>query len=388
MKTILKQYTVRELCDGFQYSDVDGKGLYGLGGQLTIQPEYQRNYLYSDNKGEREVAVIDSVLKEYPLGLIYFNQLEDGRLEVLDGQQRITSLGRYVTKKFSVPYGGHMCKIHALPDDKQQLIWDTKLLVYICKGTKSEIKEWFQTINIAGIRLNEQEKLNAVFSGKFVTAAKAVFSNKQDSNVQKWSAYVSGNVNRQDYLAAALDWVSNGHGEDYMQEHKDDDNCTAMKLFFDEVIEWIESKFDGEPTPEMCGQPWGRLYHDYGKKPLNHTELSAKVRELYEDSYVTAKRGIYEYVLDDCQRPQLLNVRVFDDATKKTVYARQTASAQAAGTGNCPHCVLENGSNKGRIWKLSEMDADHVSAWSKGGATDIKNCQMLCKSHNRAKGNR
>ena len=221
METTLKEYTVREICDGFQYSDIDGKGLYGLCGQLTIQPEYQRNYLYSDNKGEREVAVIDSVLKKYPLGLIYFNQLDNGRLEVLDGQQRITSLGRFVTKKFSVPYGGHMCKIHALPEDKQELVWNTKILVYICKGTKSEIKEWFQTINIAGIRLNEQEKLNAVFSGNFVTAAKAVFSNKGDSNVQKWSAYISGNVNRQDYLAAALDWVSHGHTEDYMQEHKD-----------------------------------------------------------------------------------------------------------------------------------------------------------------------
>ena len=388
METTLKEYTVREICDGFQYSDIDGRGLYGLCGQLTIQPEYQRNYLYSDNKGEREVAVIDSVLKKYPLGLIYFNQLDDGRLEVLDGQQRITSLGRFVTKKFSVPYGGHMCKIHALPEDKQELVWNTKILVYICKGTKSEIKEWFQTINIAGIRLNEQEKLNAVFSGNFVTAAKAVFSNKGDSNVQKWSAYISGNVNRQDYLAAALNWVSHGHTEDYMQEHKDIGNCDEMKRHFDDIIEWIERTFDGEPMPEMCGQEWGRLYDLYGKKPLNHVEISAKVRELYEDSYVYSKRGIYEYVLGGCVDTKLLNIRIFDDATKKTVYARQTSEAQTEHKSNCPHCVLENQANKSRIWKINEMDADHVSAWSKGGATTIENCQMLCKTHNRMKGNR
>jgi len=44
--------------------------------------------------------------------------------------------------------------------------------------------------------------------------------------------------------------------------------------------------------------------------------------------------------------------------------------------------------NKSKIWKLAEMDADHVDAWSKGGETKAKNCQMLCKTHNRAKGNR
>ena len=101
METELKEYTVKELCEGFTYSKADGKGLYGLAGKLTIQPEYQRNYLYIENKGEKEVAVIDSVMKKYPLGLLYFNKLPDGRLEVLDGQQRITSLGRYLIDKFS-----------------------------------------------------------------------------------------------------------------------------------------------------------------------------------------------------------------------------------------------------------------------------------------------
>ena len=49
---------------------------------------------------------------------------------------------------------------------------------------------------------------------------------------------------------------------------------------------------------------------------------------------------------------------------------------------------LGNNSNKTRIYKLKEMDADHVTAWSKGGKTDASNCEMLCKTHNRAKGNR
>ena len=61
MKTERKIYTVEQICDGFEYNELEGKGLYGLAGQLTIQPEYQRNYIYAD--GKRDVAVIESVLK-------------------------------------------------------------------------------------------------------------------------------------------------------------------------------------------------------------------------------------------------------------------------------------------------------------------------------------
>lgn len=63
---------MKELCEGFTYSNLDGKGLYGLAGQLTIQPEYQRNYLYSENKGQAEIAVVDSVLKKISFGLVVF----------------------------------------------------------------------------------------------------------------------------------------------------------------------------------------------------------------------------------------------------------------------------------------------------------------------------
>ena len=103
MKTILKTtITVKEICDGFVYNELEGKGLFGLSGKLTIQPEYQRNYIYASDGGKKEMAVIQSVLKGYPIGLIYFNKVSDNNLEVLDGQQRITSLGRFVSDKFAI----------------------------------------------------------------------------------------------------------------------------------------------------------------------------------------------------------------------------------------------------------------------------------------------
>ena len=387
MKAIRKIYTVEEICKGFTYNEAEGKGLFGLSGHLTIQPEYQRNYLYAEQNGAREIAVIESVLKSYPIGLLYFNKVDDEHLEVLDGQQRITSLGRFLTRKFAVVINGMEQYFDYMPKDLQEKILKTELLVYECEGTESEIKEWFKTINIVGLPLEEQEILNAVYCGSFVNKAKEVFSNSQNANVNKWAAFLRGNVKRQAYLHTALEWVSKGNVSGYMSLHRYDDNIRELQTYFDSVIDWASGVFTNIEK-EMCGLPWGELYEKYHKQPYNPTEVAAKQRELYEDYYVKNKRGIYEYILGGCTDSKLLEVRCFDEPTKKSVYARQTAEAEKKGISNCPHCVLENGANKSKIWKLAEMDADHVTAWSKGGATDISNCQMLCQTHNRAKGNK
>ena len=101
MNTFLKtDLTVRDIKEGFVYNEYEGKGLFGWSGKLTIQPEYQRNYIYAD--GKRDVAVVESLLKGYPLGLIYFVKTGEDTYEVLDGQQRITSFGRYITNKFAI----------------------------------------------------------------------------------------------------------------------------------------------------------------------------------------------------------------------------------------------------------------------------------------------
>ena len=378
--------TVENICKGFHYNELEGKGLYGLSGKLTIQPEYQRNYIYAD--GKKDVAVIDSVLKGYPIGLIYFNKVGDDKFEVLDGQQRITSLGRFVEGVLSIiDESGIPQDINSIATDKREKILKTKLLIYICEGTESEIKEWFRTINIAGVPLKPQELLNAVFSGPFVTKAKEEFSNSQNAHIQMWSHFINGTANRQDFLERALDWVSKGNISDYMKQHRRDDNITELKTYFNAVLGWVNSVF---PTPydKMKGLEWGRLYETYHKQPYDPQKVDERVAELLDDPQVENNSGVFEYVLGGEQDTKLLNVRVFDEKIKRQVYKLQTDDAEMKGISNCPYCAIGHEATKTRIWKLSEMDADHVSAWSKGGATTIENCQMLCKTHNRAKGNR
>ncbi len=387
MKTTLKTtITVKEICDGFVYNELEGKGLFGLSGKLTIQPEYQRNYIYAEEN--REAGVIESVLKEYPIGLIYFNKVGKDTFEILDGQQRVTSLGRFITNKFAIKDENGMPQIFGnMAKDKQYKILETKLLIFECEGTESQIKEWFKTINIAGVPLNNQELLNAVYSGPFVTKAKEEFSNSQNANIQKWSAYVSGSANRQDFLECALDWTSKSNIGDYMSKHRQDNNIDELKKYFNIVIDWISSVFS-DVESEMRGLEWGRFYEQYHKKSYNPTKVSAEVHKLYGDFFVKDKKGIFEYILEGNKDTKLLNIRIFDEPTKRAAYEMQTREAEAKKKSNCSLCAVGHEANKGKIWSFNEMEADHVSAWSKGGATSPENCEMLCKTHNRAKGNR
>ena len=389
MKTILKtNITVKDICSGFVYNELEGKGLFGLSGKLTIQPEYQRNYIYASDGGKREMAVIESLLKGYPIGLIYFNKVSENSLEVLDGQQRITSVGRFVTDKFAIKdengmeqYFGGMAK------DKQGKILKTALLIYECEGAESEIKEWFKTINIAGVPLVPQELLNAIYSGPFVTLGKEEFSNSQNANIQKWSAYIKGSANRQAFFERALDWASKGNIDDYMSIHRNDKNINELKKYFNSVIDWISSVF-ADVESEMQGLEWGRLYEEYHKKAYDSAEVSKEVQKLCGDPYIKNRKGIFEYILGGSGDTKLLEVRVFDEATKRAIYEKQTREAKTQKKSNCSLCAVGHDANKEKIWSFSEMEADHVSAWSKGGATLAKNCEMLCKTHNRVKGNR
>ncbi len=328
------------------------------------------------------------MIKGYPLGLIYFTKVAEDKFEVLDGQQRITSLGRFKTHKFSIKDANGMEQyFDGLDENIRKKINETKLLVYECEGTEAEIKEWFKTINIAGVPLVEQELLNAIYSGPFVTKAKEEFSNSQNSNVQKWSAYIKGNVKRQAILEAALDWVSKGNIDNYMSKHRYDDNINELKVYFNSVIEWVSTVFKCVES-EMCGLKWGELYERFHKNSYDIRKVNEDVIKLYADPYVKNRRGIFEYILGGCKDTKLLDIRIFDEATKRRVYDKQKKEAEVKGISNCPLCALGHDANKSKIWQISEMDADHVTAWSKGGATDISNCQMLCKTHNRAKGNK
>lgn len=172
----------------------------------------------------------------------------------------------------------------------------------------------------------------------------------------------------------------------YMSRHRFDTSIGELENYFNPVIDWVSGLFD--TTECMAGLECGRLYEQYHAKPCDRLALNARVAELLRDESIRKRANIYEYILGYELHPELLEVRIFEESTKKIVYNRQTEQALRDGVSNCPLCAAGTGNNRIRICRISEMDADHVTAWCRGGATSMDNCQMLCKTHNRAKGNK
>ena len=385
MNIELHEIPVREIIAG--YIDDAENGVRGYNGRLNIRPAFQREFIYKDKQRDE---VIYTVRKNFPLNVMYWVKSDGGNFEVLDGQQRTISICQYVTNCFSVMIDGMPRSFNNLTEEEQNQILDYPLMIYICEGTNREKLDWFKIINIAGEELTDQELRNAVYTGEWLTDAKRHFSRTQCPAYQIGSDYLNGTAIRQDYLETVIKWIATRDSmeiENYMAQHQHDVNSNELWLYFQSVINWINTTFPVYHR-EMKGLDWGRLYEAYHNNAYNNINIPAKVQELYEDYAVENKKGIFEYVLGGCVHPNLLNIRLFDKSMKATAYNQQTAEAQKNGVSNCPLCAVGHDNNRNRIYQLNEMDADHVTAWSNGGVTDIDNCQMLCITHNRAKGNR
>lgn len=361
---------LRDIMDEFKNDDENG--VVGYHGKLNIRPAFQREFIY---KGEQKSEVVRTVLKGFPLNTIYWSQSDDGGYELLDGQQRIMSICTYINGDFSIkspmfPDSDMPFAYHNLTTNLQNKILDYELTVYVCEGKDDEKLEWFRIINIAGEELTNQELRNAMYTGPWLTSAKKRFSKHLSPAYQLAKDYLGKEGIRQENLETALKWISNRDEcsiEDYMSKHQHDTNSDDLWLYFQAVINWANSKFPfGKQL--KAGLDWGRFYNSYhltfNPDPV---QLKKKFDECMEDSDVQKKSGIFEYLLDGKEKH--LNLRSFEKNDIRTAYAK-------CG-GICAKC--------GKKFSLEDMEADHITPWSKGGHTVLANLQMLCKECNRRK---
>ena len=376
-----KQISIADLFNGFVNNEEEGVYTYiRIDGELIktdIRPPYQREFVYSDDKRNK---VIETLSRNLPLGVIYLAKNSDGTMEVIDGQQRIMSICKYLNGDFSVNGIADFlnektfdCELYKNTAIYKQIMSYNNLLAYIVEGDDDEKLDWFRTINISGEKLTEQELLNANYTGEWLCSAKRKFSKTNCVAFKKGNKLVNGSPIRQDYLETALSWISGGKEniQKYMGDNYQKENAEPLWKYFVEVIEWVEKTFTYRK--EMKGIDWGKLYREYGKVEYNVAELEEKVKALMADDDVNSKKGIYEYVLSNCSKDKErhLSIRKFSDKDKRTAYERQN--------GICPIC--------GEYHTIDEMEGDHIIPWSKGGKTTIDNLQMLCKKCNREKGN-
>lgn len=368
----LQNIKVREIVNG--YKDVGEKGVTGYGGKLNIRPAFQREFVYGEK--ERD-AVIKTLRQGFPLNTMYWSIDPDGNYELMDGQQRTVSICQYVTEIIPIRFdNGHELAFTSLTADQQEQILDYDLSIYICDGNPSEKLAWFRTINIAGKPLTDQELLNAMHTGSWLTDAKRWFSKTSAPAVQDGrEKLVNGSPIRQEILETALDWISEGNIEHYMNIHKDDDNAQELWQYWQEVFEWVMRVFPNQNSARaklMKGLEWGKFYNEYKNKNLNPSDLEERIVRLIDDDDVENKRGIYEYLLTRDERT--LNLRQFDEKTKVKKYEEQKGI-----------CIGKKAICGNSHFEYDEMEADHIIPWSKGGKTTSDNCQMLCRQDNRIK---
>ena len=363
MEIKLKRITIRDLVKKYENDDVEN-GVIGFDGKLNIRPKYQREYVYNDKDRNK---VIETVRQDFPLNVMYWADNKDGTYEVLDGQQRTISICDYVSGMFSIDD----MYFHRLPEDEQEQIEKYELMIYICEGKPSEKLAWFETINIAGLVLKPQELLNAIFTGDWLSDAKKYFSKRGCVAYSIGNKYISAVPERQEYLQTALKWISNNKIKKYMSEHQDNPTSIELRNYFQNVISWVETTFTVY-RKEMKGLDWGFLYNDFKDDKLDPRVIEERIRSLMEDEDVTSKKGIYKYILTGKEKH--LSVRPFSNNQRREAYERQK--------GICPKCTPPN-----NHYKISEMEADHITPWSKGGKTIADNCKMLCRDCNRRKSN-
>ena len=361
MKIELHEIPIRDVVEG--YVDSAENGVVGYGGKLNIRPAFQREFIYKDKQRDE---VINTVTRNFPLNVMYWVVSDDGNYEMLDGQQRTISICQYVKDEFSINHRG----FSNLTLGEQNQILDYPLMIYICEGTDKEKLDWFKIINIAGEQLTAQELRNAIYTGEWLTEAKKYFSKTQCPAYQIAGDYLNGSAIRQNYLETALKWIAVRDGieiEDYMSQHQHDTNCNELWLYFQTVINWVQATFPKYRGKLMKGLDWGVYYNKYGAGKYDPKTLEAHIIELLDDEDVSNQKGIYEYLLDGQERH--LNIRAFSPKMARTAYEQQK--------GICPKC--------GKHFEIEEMQADHITPWSKGGKTTAENCQMLCADCNRRK---
>ena len=364
MEIELKYIPIREVVK--DYADDAENGCRGYGGRLNIRPSFQREFIYS---GSQRNAVIETVKKNFPLNVMYWVKSADGNFEMLDGQQRTISICQYVSGAFTLEDN---LSFENQPQPVRDRFLKYPLMIYICEGDDEEKLYWFETINIAGEKLTDQEMRNAIFACEWLTDAKKFFSKSNCPAYKSYGDYLAGSAIRQEYLETALKWISAYKNLDNLKKYMDAQKknkvktCAELWEYFAEVFEWVKKTFPTFRKKLMKGQSWGILYNKYGKNNYDAAELEKEISRLLKDFDVTNQRGIYEYLLGGKKNERLLNIRQFDKRMKETVYERQQ--------GICPYCK--------KHFKLEEMHADHIVAWSKGGKTTAENCQLLCSACN------
>lgn len=355
-----------------------------VNGLIISDIELQRAIVYDADK---QALVIDSIYHGIPLPAFYLWEREDGKLEVLDGKQRIEAIKKF--KQGNLLYEGKTWKAYAYDSDLQQVVDNTELTTIICSGAEEKKREIFNRINTLGVALSKFEVLNGLYHGNYVEGLKDYFA--QDANVRK--VLPNATVDRGDnkyHLLEYIYYVRKGgvfpkrkELHDYVQQHKDEsfnDEVKKIKPY----ISFIRDVF-GEAS-KIGGVLKFKLAVKYLKDRtiwLQHKDNICKDSNAFikSEGYklsTSKEEDIEAMILGIVGNLRVDPKRRFTPDDRAELLSKLTPNEQ--GLYECDDCHQH--------FAADELTIDHKEPWSKGGRTVLSNAQLLCRACNSRKGNR
>ena len=348
-------------------------------GNIISDIELQREIIYSD---EKQRLVIDSIVKDYPLPAFYLWKNEDGKLEVLDGKQRIHAITRFYENELQ--YQDYLWKEwNTKAPALQEKINNTKLCIIISEGTEEKKREIFNRINTLGVPLSEYEVLNGLYAGEYLRGLSKYV--EQDSSAKK----ILGEPKRGKNKIKLLDFICSLRGvkdkKEYVKQHKDEPFVTDQTLV-SKHIKFVASIFEDYASLPMLLRLAVKYAKDVSIWKGHKDEINRRLKKFRKSQDYklidNKEQETEDIILTVVQGISVDPKRLFTPDQKGELVQQYLADPDRHD-GNkirCEDCK--------QFFFEDELTVDHVKPWSKGGRTELSNAQLLCRPCNSKQGNR
>lgn len=338
-------------------------------GIIISDIDLQREIIYNT---EKQRLVIDSILNGVPLPAFYLWQNENGKLEVLDGKQRIEAIKKFIENDLQYEE-----KIWKQTDSSvQEKFNSTELSVIICSGDENLKRKIFNRINTLGIPLSAYEVLNGLYNGEYLRGLSSYVS--QDKDALKILGANSRGKNQMRVLKYLCILRAEKDLNDYVEKNQNlsfaDDQRLIMKNF-----KFIRDVFDDYGQLDIFFNLSIKYAKDVTIWKEKKSEINVRIKRYLksDDAKFTDKAAEIENIIQ-----AIVNGISVDEKRLFTIDDKRELLAQKQSENEKYQCEIC------KKWFFpEELQVDHIEAWSKGGRTVLSNAQLLCAPCNRKKSN-
>lgn len=383
-------------------------------GDIVPNPDYQRDYVYNDKQASK---LVESVLLGIPIPTIYLCQEEDNSYSVIDGQQRITSLVKYLKNEFALSGLKELNELNGkyykdLPKEVKTKLRTSSLSTISLLKKSSYLKyEIFARLNQGAVKLNPQELRNCIYRGSFnnmlddIAASNPHLHNlfHDDNNRKSYQERILRFFalrNYQDYQSSMLKTMNS-----FMERHQNDgeDEIKAAKNKFNSTIDIIKQVL-GNTAFMAFDRNKGTIYEKFSGSvydsiiiPFSFFDKHSLIAnaDKIREAILKVKREDETY-RDDTYAATGSKTRVIRRIEK--IYSliseitgdKSTNSERRLFTEEEKRMLFESSDKKcaicgNLILSLDDCEIDHIVPFAKGGKTELSNAQIVHRICNREK---